>query len=395
MQTSRVILIKYGELGLKGANRSLFEKALKRHVAWALSDMPDARVKRVYGRLFVEGDFPVDIALERLSKVPGIVEVNKASKTPSNMDVITQEALASVGEALEKIAPASFKVETRRQDKNFPFTSPEINGALGGAILDKYPQLTVDVHSPDLTLRLEVRDEGTYIYWQGIRGPGGLPIGTSGKGVLLLSGGIDSPVAGYLAMKRGVSLAALHFWSYPITGERAKDKVVDLARKLKAYDPHFRLHIAHFTDIQTAIMEKCPERFRVTIMRRMMMRVASGLAEKAGAKAIFTGENIGQVASQTLESLTAIEDAASLPVLRPLICFDKAETTELANAIETYELSILPYEDCCTVFVPRHPVIKPTLQQAQNAESGLDIETLVNSCLSGITQEDLGDGLGR
>ncbi len=389
MSMEEVLLIRYGELGLKGANRREFEKALERHVAWAVRDMPAARVVRTHGRFFVKGEFQKKSALERLSKVPGIVAINPARKTPSDISAIREGALACISEALDRIHPGSFKVDARRSDKSFPLTSPEINGALGGAILNAYPHLAVDVHSPDVSLKVEVREDGTYLYWEQAAGPGGLPIGTSGKGLLLLSGGIDSPVAGYLAMKRGISLAALHFWSYPITGQRARDKVIDLGKTLMEYDPHFRLYVAHFTKIQTSILENSPERFRVTVMRRMMMRVASLFAKQIRAQAIFTGENVGQVASQTLESLAAIQDAASLPVLRPIICFNKAETTEIAKSIGTYDLSVLPYEDCCTVFVPKHPVIKPKLDEARAAESSLNIPELVSECVRGIQEADL------
>jgi thiamine biosynthesis protein ThiI len=389
MSMQEVLLIRYGELGLKRANRGEFEKALERHVSWAVRDMPGARVVRTHGRLFVEGEFCKRASLERLAKVPGIVAINPARKVPSEISAIREGAVACLSQAQESVHVNSFKVEARRSDKSFPLTSPEINGALGGTILNAFPGLSVDVHSPDVTLRVEVREDGTYLYWEQVLGPGGLPIGTSGRGLLLISGGIDSPVAGYLAMKRGISLAALHFWSYPITGQRAKDKVIALSRILMEYDPQFRLYIARFTEIQTAILEKAPERFRITVMRRMMMRVASLFAEKIRAQAIFTGENVGQVASQTIESLAAIQDAASLPVLRPLICFNKTETTQIAKSIGTYDLSVLPYEDCCSVFVPKHPVIKPTLDEARTAESSLEIEDLVSRCVQEIQEADL------
>ncbi len=391
MNEERVFLIRYGELGLKGSNRMEFERALMRHVSWVLRDMPLARVTRTHGRLFIKGTFDETAALERMAKVPGVVAINPARRISADINLMKDAALEAVDEACSKTGATTFKVETRRSDKSFPMTSPEINGELGGTILKAFDELKVNVHTPGIVLSVEVREDGAYLYWDQVPGPGGLPIGTSGKGLLLLSGGIDSPVAGYLAMKRGVSLRALHFWSYPITGERAKDKVIDISRVLAPYDPHFKLYIAHFTKIQTAIMENCPERFRVTVMRRMMMRIASGLAERLKAKAIFTGENVGQVASQTLESLTAIEDAASLPVLRPIICFNKTETTEIAQSIGTYGISVLPYEDCCTVFVPKHPVIKPKLEEARHAETGLAVQDLMNECLEGIEEIPLGE----
>ncbi len=247
-------------------------------------------------------------------------------------------------------------------------------------------EVTVDVRSPQFTLHVEVRNTGTYIYWDEVRGPGGLPAGTSGRGLLLLSGGIDSPVAGYLAMKRGVKIDALHFWSYPIVGQRSRDKVVELCEALRDANPELKLYIAHFTDIQTEILEKCPERFRVIVMRRMMMRIACEWAAKLGSHAIFTGENIGQVASQTLESLRAIEDVADLPILRPLICFNKVEIIEIARSIGTYDISCQPYEDCCTVFVPRHPVTRPKLDDVRDAEKLLDVPTLTAACVAKIEE---------
>lgn len=328
--------------------------------------------------------------MEKLARVPGVVAVSPAVRVENDLSEIKEAAVAVSHEAASKKAPpVTFKVDARRPDKTFPVTSPELNRALGDEILRRCPELSVDVHRPAFTLKVEVRDTGTYLYWDEVQGPGGLPLGTSGRGILLLSGGIDSPVAGYMAMKRGVSVDALHFWSYPITSERSRDKVVRIAGVLRDYSPSLRLYIGPFTQIQTAIIEKCPEKYRVIVMRRMMMRVASRLAETAGALAIFTGENVGQVASQTLESLAAIEDAASVPVLRPLICFNKVDTVRTAREIGTYDLSVLPYEDCCTVFVPRHPVIKPRLADVREAESGLEVDALVDDCVKRLEEAPL------
>ena len=385
-----VLLVRYGEIGLKGDNRSQFEDALVRHLRFSVRDDPGARIERTHGRLFISGLQSSEKALQRVSRIPGVVAVSRAVRVEADLEVMSRTAVTVCREAASKTrGPLTFKVYSRRSDKSFPLTSPEINKELGNAVLLGCPSLAVDVHDPAFTLKVEVRDEGVYMYVDEIAGPGGLPIGSGGKGLLLLSGGIDSPVAGYMAMKRGVSVDALHFWSYPITGERSKDKVVRLAQILQEYNPRLRLHIAHFTAIQTAIMEKCPERSRVTIMRRMMMRVASRVAEKIGALALFTGENVGQVASQTLESLAAIEDAASVPILRPLICFNKVETIDLARHIGTYDLSVLPFEDCCTVFVPRHPVTRPRLDEVLDAESALGIEPLVEDCVSRLEEVPL------
>jgi thiamine biosynthesis protein ThiI len=382
-----VLLVRYGEIGLKGDNRPEFEDALARHLRHVVRSDPEARVSRSYGRLYITGiDLTKDL-LGRLSRVPGVVAVSPAVRVDRDLQALSDAAIHVSRGALDaKTAPVTFKVDSRRPDKTFPVTSPELNRVLGDAVLKACPELSVDVHAPSFVLKVEVRSEGAYLYWNEAPGPGGLPLGTSGKALLLISGGIDSPVAGYLAMKRGIAVDGIHFWSYPITSERARDKVVRLARALREYNPYLRLFIAPFTDIQTSIIEKCPEKYRVTIMRRMMMRVASRLAEKTGALAIFTGENVGQVASQTLESLAAIEDAASIPVLRPLICFNKVETVSLAREIGTYDLSILPYEDCCTVFIPRHPVIKPRLEDVREAENLLDIVALVESCLGRVEE---------
>lgn len=402
----QAFLIRYGEIALKGQNRSEFESALERHIRFALRDMEGSSTWKAHGRFYVEG-VPEERsaeAIERLSKLPGVVSVSPALKAENRIQDIKEACIRAVSAAAGNLREGmvtgevvtgardeltvrrkpTFKIDARRSDKRFPLTSPELNQELGAAVLRAVRGIAVDVHNPDIWLKVEVRDVGTFVYWQEVPGPGGLPLGVSGKGILLLSGGIDSPVAGYLAIKRGVSIDALHFWSFPITGERARDKVVDICKILRNYNPFLNLYIAPFTKIQTAILEKCPERFRVTVMRRMMMRVASRLAEKRRALAIFTGENLGQVASQTLESLRVIEDASTYPVIRPLICFDKQETIKLAKEIGTYETSCLPYEDCCTVFVPKHPVTKPRLEQVLEAEKDLDIPGLVAECVDGI-----------
>ncbi len=400
----RVILVRYGEIALKGENRRDFELALKRNIEESLEDLEGVRVRRAHGRFFVEGPgLAVTGAVDRLSRIPGVVSVSPARLVPNDLDEIAGAARDIVAEFIEdgrrsahhavSAGPEregeraiAFKVASKRAWKGFPLTSPELDARIGAFLLRTYPELRVDVHHPSLTLGIEVREDGTYLYSKEIPGPGGLPAGTAGKGVLLLSGGIDSPVAGYLAARRGIRVLALHFWSYPITSQRSRDKVVDLAKILRRYDRSVRLYVAHFTEIQTRIMEKCPEKFRVVVMRRMMMRVAEAFALKKGALCIVTGENVGQVASQTLESLRAIEEVTTLPVIRPLACFDKRETVELARKIGTYETSCLPYEDCCTVFVPRHPATKPGLEESRAAESALDIEDLVEKCVENIEE---------
>ncbi|MBE3520345.1 MAG: tRNA 4-thiouridine(8) synthase ThiI [Firmicutes bacterium] len=403
----RVILIRYGEIALKGENRRDFEVALKRNIEQSLKGLEGITIRRARGRFFVEGpglerNSEAD-ALDRLSRVPGVVSISPCRMVPNDVEQIAEAAKEIMGEFIGTNRPPvhgslsgglerknaktiAFKVASKRAWKGFPLTSPELDAKIGSFLLRTYPELVVDVHNPSVTLGIEVREDGAYLYSKEIPGPGGLPAGTAGKGVLLLSGGIDSPVAGYLAARRGIRVLALHFWSYPITSQRSRDKVVDLVRILRRYDSCIRLYVAHFTEIQTRIMEKCPEKLRVVVMRRMMMRVAEAFALKEGALCIVTGENVGQVASQTLESLRAIEEVTTLPVIRPLACFDKRETVELARKIGTYETSCLPYEDCCTVFVPRHPATKPGLEDTRAAERALDIEELVAKCVSNIEE---------
>jgi len=397
----RVFLIRYGELGLKGQNRKDFERALERHIKMSLRDIEGFRVSKSYGRIFVKGVSLKDSnkVLERLSKVSGIVSVNPSVRVENEMGEIKRASIEMVKDAVKELRSArtendgkvrlTFKVNARRADKSFPLKSLQLNHEIGAAILKNVPKISVDVHNPHIVLNVEVRDTGTYICWKEAAGPGGLPLGASGKGILLISGGIDSPVAGYLGIKRGVQIDALHFWSYPITSERAREKVIDLCRVLKEYNPYLKLYIAPFAEIQTTIMEKCPERYRVIIMRRMMMRVASELAKKTGALAIFTGENLGQVASQTLESLKAIGSASEKTIIRPLVCFDKQEIIQIARKIGTYEISCLPYEDCCTVFVPKHPVTKPKMELVHRAEEDLAVSELVENCVQNIEEINL------
>lgn len=388
-----VVLVRYGEIGLKGENRGVFESLLKRHIEHVLREncapAQGWRVRKSYGRFFIEGLKDAASCLGPLSKIPGVVAIAPAVRESLDVESLAKAGIEmceeAAADALEKgIIKPRFKVHARRQNKDFSLTSPQIESLLGERILAASKSLQVDVHDPDFTLNVEVRNDGVYLYWKELRGPGGLPVGSAGKGILLISGGIDSPVAGYMGIKRGVALDALHFWSFPHTSEKAKDKVIDLCQVLREYNPWLRLYVAHFTEIQTSIIQYCPERFRVIIMRRMMMRVASKLAEKTGALGIFTGENLGQVASQTMESLIAIQEPARIPVFRPLITFDKEETVRLARAIGTYDISCLPYEDCCTVFVPRHPVTKPRLEDVIEAEKDLPVDELVERCFQSL-----------
>lgn len=375
----QVVLVRYGEIALKGENRRLFEQALIANIRRGLEGLAPRQIRRVAGRVLVPlaGDW--EEVEKRLAAVCGIVSFSPARVVPSEPEAIERAGLEEMAAVM---APgATFKVEARRADKTFPLTSPELSRRVGAFVLRRLPELRVDVHHPTHRLMIEVRPEGSYVYTRVCPGTGGLPVGVSGRGILLLSGGIDSPVAGYFAARRGVALLPLHFYSFPFTSERSKEKVIDLCRILARYAGEIDLYIAHFTRVQQAIVEQCPEELRITVMRRMMMRVAARLAEAAGALAIFTGESLGQVASQTMESLAVIGAVTDKPILRPLIGLDKAEIVEYARRIETYPISIRPYEDCCTLFVPAHPATRPRREKVEAAEARLPVETLVGECM--------------
>lgn len=383
--TYQTFLIKYGEIAIKGKNRYMFEDALVRQIRFALRSAEGTfRVHKCQGRIYVDCDgyYDYEETVEALKKVFGIVGICPVVRTEvKEFEELKKDIVAYV----EKAYPdknLTFKVESRRAKKNYPVNSMEMNCDLGEAILDAFPEMRVDVHHPDVLLNVEVREE-VYIYSHIIPGPGGMPIGTNGTAMLLLSGGIDSPVAGYMVAKRGVGLDAVYFHAPPYTSERAKQKVVDLAKKVAAYTGPIRLHVVNFTDIQLSIYDKCPHDELTIIMRRYMMRIAETLAKKCGCLGLITGESIGQVASQTMQSLLVTNEVCTLPVYRPLIGFDKQEIVEISEKIDTFETSILPYEDCCTIFVAKHPVTKPKLDVIQRSEQRLseDIDHLVEAAL--------------
>jgi thiamine biosynthesis protein ThiI len=377
-----VILIRFGELALKGRNQKYFENRLVQNIREKLKNFEGIKVTREHGRVFVElGNNPASPIIETLKDVFGIVSFSPAIRIRSQIDEIEQTA-ANVYSSYSGIS--TFKIESRRADKRFPIRTGELNPRVGQYILDKIPTAKVDVHRPELEIKIEVRVGGTYIYGKETAGAGGLPVGTSGKVLLLLSGGIDSPVAGYLALKRGVELHAIHFHSYPFTSERAKQKVLDLSKILTRFGGKIRLYVVPFTNVQTEIRKHCYENYSITIMRRMMVRIAEQVAKKFDIKAFVTGESLGQVASQTLESLQVINDVTTIPVLRPLISMDKTEIMEIAKKIGTYETSILPYEDCCTVFVPDQPKTKPNITVCDREEKKLEVESLVKEAVDGI-----------
>ena len=381
-------LIKYGEIGLKGKNRYLFEDALVRQIRYRLKGIPGSfHVYKAQGRVYVDctGEFDSLETTSSLQKVFGIVGICPVTRTSDyGFEALAKDVIAH----LKKNHPEenyTFKVEARRSRKNYPLNSMEINRELGAVILSELPSTKVDVHHPDVMLHIEIRED-IYIYSSIIPGPGGMPVGTNGKAMLLLSGGIDSPVAGYLVAKRGVALEATYYHAPPYTSERAKDKVIDLAKIISQYTGPIKLNIVNFTDIQLEIYEKCPHEELTIIMRRYMMKIAEHFARESGCLGLITGESIGQVASQTMESLATTDAVCTMPVYRPLISFDKSEIVEVANQINTFETSILPYEDCCTIFVAKHPVTKPKLERIERSEEKLAgvIESLVAKAIQEV-----------
>ncbi len=389
----KIILVRYGEIMLKGLNRPVFEDLLVKNIKRALarSDSGFFEIIKTRGRIFVEPcshECDFDKAYDELKKVFGIVSISPAYQLESDYESIKTASLNIAEEMIRDLKAVNgadyrpgFKVETRRGDKSFPYTSPEINRELGAHILSQFPELRVDVTKPDFILYLEIREQ-SYLYTRIDNAAGGFPAGSNGKGLLLLSGGIDSPVAGWLMAKRGVEIEAVHYYSYPYTGERARQKVIDLTRILASYCDQIKLHIVHFTGIQDNINQNCPHEEVTLIMRRFMMRIAERIASKNGCHALITGESLGQVASQTIQSLHVTNSVSGIPVFRPLISFDKNEIIAIARQIGTFETSILPYEDCCTLFVAKHPVTKPRLQVIERSEQSLDIDRLVDDAVA-------------
>jgi len=379
-------LIKYAEIAIKGKNRHLFEDALVSQICHALREVDgEFNVRKEQGRIYVEAEseFDYEETVEALQHVFGIVGICPVIMAQDEgFDALAQMVVAHVKEVYGDKS-LTFKVDARRARKNYPMTSMEINAELGGRILDACPNMSVDVHDPDVMVHVEIRNQ-INIYSSEIPGPGGMPVGTNGKAMLLLSGGIDSPVAGYMIAKRGVSIDATYFHAPPYTSERAKQKVVDLAKLVAKYSGPINLHIVNFTDIQLAIYEKCPHDELTIIMRRYMMKIAEHFAKENKCLGLITGESIGQVASQTMQSLAATNEVCTLPVYRPLIGFDKQEIIEISEKIDTYETSILPFEDCCTIFVAKHPVTKPNLKVIHRSEEKLNekIDQLVEAALA-------------
>ena len=376
----KAIIIRYSEIHLKGNNKEYFESALISNLKTALKGF-DLQFGRSNAR-YVLRNFDESLTpqiIDCVKNVFGVHSLSVADEVPSTLEDIRAAAIA--------LAPkrGSFKVSTNRADKRFPLHSMDLSAEIGGDVLENNSALTVNLHNPDHVINIDIRENGkTFVFRDVIRGVNGMPVGTGGKAVAMLSGGIDSPVAMYMMAKRGMSLRAVHFHSFPYTSAQAKQKVLDLAAIVKKYTLRMTVDVVSFTEIQTAIHERCPEEYMITIMRRFMMRIAEKLARINGCGAVVTGESLGQVASQTLESITSTNAVAHIPVFRPLIGFDKEEIIDIAHKIGTYETSILPYEDCCTIFLPKRPVTKPRLSAVEKVESALDVETLVQNALQNV-----------
>ncbi len=373
----KLLLIKYGELTTKKGNRNTFIKLLVRNINAILNGI-DYRIQYDRVRMYIESD-DIEIIISKLQKVFGIHSIVECYKVNNNMEDIQ----SSLVEVLKNVSFKTFKVETKRADKDFPTPSMECSRIFGGVVLKNF-DCKVDVHNPDLVIKVEIRREGAFLYIREIAGIGGYPVGIQGKGLLMLSGGIDSPVAGYLSLKRGVDLECLYFESPPHTSLEAKNKVLKLASIINEYSGNIKVHVVPFTKLQEEIYKNVPESYVITIMRRMMYRIASGVVERRHLKVILNGESIGQVASQTLDSMRVINSVTNLPVIRPVACMDKLEIIDISNKIGTYETSILPYEDCCTIFLPKHPVINPELDKCLDYEKRFDYSTLVEECINNI-----------
>lgn len=366
-----MILIRFGELTLKGKNRLQFENTVLNQIRRQLEPFKKIAIQKTYGRVYITlNDEPYAEIKQRLQRVFGLASFSPVIRADLDLTSIQKKCLEAIQTVHNK--PKTFKVSAKRAYKPFPYSSMELNQRIGGYVLKHTEGLTVDVHQPDVELKVDVREEGAYVYSEVIPGLGGLPLGSSGKAMLMLSGGIDSPVAGWLSMKRGLKIEAVHFHSFPYTSERAKQKVIDLAAKLAVYSIDMKVHMVPFTEIQTRLNQQGNNHLLITFMRRAMMRITAKLAEKREAAAIITGESLGQVASQTLTSMNVIGRVVDIPILRPLITMDKQEIIQIANKIDTYDISILPYEDCCTLFVPKAPSTKPNLRIVERLEQNMD-----------------------
>ncbi|WP_040229236.1 tRNA uracil 4-sulfurtransferase ThiI [Bhargavaea cecembensis] len=380
--TYKEILIRYGELSLKGKNRNFFIRKLRDNIRRVMKDLETVKVKSEHDRMFLFAEDPAEMeeAIRRLPDVFGIQSFSPAVRCDAEIETIKETAAAILGKM--ETEGKSFKVEARRADKTFPLRTNDIQQELGGHLLPLYPELTVKMKNPDIKLLVDIREDGAYLSTETIRGAGGLPSGSNGHALLMLSGGIDSPVAGYMIMKRGVKLDVIHFHSPPFTSEQSKQKVVELAERLSQFGTRIRMHTIPFTEIQQAIQETMPAALTMTTTRRLMMKITDLVREEIGAKAIVTGESLGQVASQTLDSLSAINEVTATPVLRPLIAYDKLDIIEIAERIGTYETSIRPFEDCCTIFTPSHPATKPKTAKVIYYEGNTDFDPMIEKAVA-------------
>ena len=380
-----ILLLKLGEIVLKGLNRKGFEQKLMGNIRRRLVPIGKFKVTCMQSTVYVEAleeNADMDAAFEAVQKIFGVVKISRAAACEKDKDAIARLAIDYLRE--DMLRAKSFKVESKRSDKSFPMTSIELSQYIGGALQEAYPATRVDVHDPELTVHVEIRDLAAYVHASPVDGAGGMPVGSNGTAVTLLSGGIDSPVSTYMIARRGVRLIPIHFFSFPYTSQAAKEKVVELGRLLTAYCGRMTLEVVPFTHIQEEIRDKCPEEYFTLIMRRFMMRIATRIAKDNGAKAIVTGENLGQVASQTMEAMASTQAVTPLPTLQPLVGMDKEEIVQWARRIGTFDTSILPYEDCCTVFTPRHPRTRPKLSEVEAVEAALDVTALVDEALAGI-----------
>ena len=388
---TEMILLKLGELVLKGANRHTFEDKLKSNIARRLRPLGKFRVYTRQSTTYVEplsDTCDMDAAYEAMKHVFGVVGISRAKACEKTREAMLETARSYLGDKLS--AAHTFKVESKRADKSFPMTSIALSQWVGGELDDLYPNLQVDVHQPELTVHLEVRDYAAFVHADPEPGAGGLPVGTSGRALSLLSGGIDSPVASWMMAKRGVALEMVHFYSYPYTSPEAREKVLELAKLLTPWCGRLTVHVVPFTHIQEELRRSCPEDYFTLLMRRFMMRIAEGVARRTGCRAVVTGESLGQVASQTMDAMAVTGAVTALPIFRPLVGMDKEEAVRITRKIGTFETSILPYEDCCTVFTPRHPRTRPRLEDVEAIEEPLDVEGLVKEALEGIERVQVG-----
>lgn len=380
----RVLSVSLGEIALKGLNRKYFEDQLIKQMRRAIKDLGIEKIYKEQGKIYIEGEIAnYPQMINRLKKVFGLVYISPCVRVEKDVEAISLAVIESMKEIKSQKNINTFKVDTNRADKSFPIKSPDFSRKMGGVILQNFDDLKVDVHNPDVYINIDIK-QNAYIYTEKIKGYGGLPIGTNGKGLLLLSGGIDSPVAGFMLAKRGIELSCVHYHSYPFTSERAEEKVKDLARILARYTGKLKVFSVNLLEIQKEINMKCPEDEMTILSRRFMMRIAERIANFHQMNALITGENLGQVASQTIYGLNVTNQSVDLPVFRPLIGFDKVDIIEIAKDIETYETSIMPFEDCCTVFLPKHPVTRPKVEDIIKSEEALDINTLIDNAINNM-----------